>query len=79
MAKAGIREIREHLTRYLRRVAKRQEEIVITDRDRPVARLVPLSGGTARLQSHRALRDSIRPRGLPLSQHVIAQRDEERF
>ena len=79
MAKAGIREIREHLTRYLRRVTKRQEEIVITDRDRPVAKLVPLAGIAARLQSRRALRDSIKPRGLPLSQHVIAQRDEERF
>lgn len=79
MAKAGIREIREHLTRYLRRVAKRREEIVITDRDRPVARLVPLAGIAARLQSRHTLRDSIKPRGLPLSQHVVVQRDEERF
>lgn len=79
MTKAGIREIREHLTRYLRRVAKRQEEIVVTDRDHPVAKLVPISGVAARLQSRRALRESIRPHGLPLSQHVIALRDEERF
>lgn len=79
MAKAGIRAIREHLTRYLRRVARNQEEIVITDRDRPVARLVPVTGPANRLRSRRSLRDSIRPRGLPLSRHVMAQRGEERF
>ena len=37
---AGIRELRNHLSRYLDRV-RGGEEIVVTDRGRAVARLVP--------------------------------------
>lgn len=36
----GIRELRDHLSRYLGRVREGQE-LVVTDRGRPVARLVP--------------------------------------
>ncbi len=78
MAKAGIREIREHLTRYLRRVAQNHEEVVITDRERPVARLVPVTGPAGRLRSRAALRKSIRAKGMPLSQMLARARDEER-
>jgi len=39
----GIRELRNHLSRYLDEV-RQGEEIVVTDRGRAVARLVPLSG-----------------------------------
>lgn len=78
MAKAGIREIREHLTRYLRRVARNQEEILITDRERPIARLVPVTGSVGRLRSRAALRESIRARGTPLSRLLTEMRDEER-
>lgn len=78
MAKAGIREIREHLTRYLRKLAQNHEEIVITDRDRPVARLVPVAGPAGRLRSRAALRKSIRTKGTPLSQMLTQARDEER-
>ena len=39
----GIRELRNHLSRYLDEV-RNGEEIVVTDRGRAVARLVPLSG-----------------------------------
>lgn len=42
MATAGIRELRDHLSRYLERV-QGGEELTVTDRGRPVARLVPLS------------------------------------
>lgn len=38
---AGIRELRNHLSRYLDRV-RSGEEIVVTDRGEAVARLVPL-------------------------------------
>lgn len=36
----GIAELRQHLTRYLRRVAQ-GERLVVTDRNRPVAELGP--------------------------------------
>ncbi|MFZ5871331.1 MAG: type II toxin-antitoxin system Phd/YefM family antitoxin [Actinomycetota bacterium] len=37
--KVGVRELRDHLSRYLDRV-KAGEEITVTDHGRPVARLV---------------------------------------
>lgn len=43
MDEAGIRELRDHLSRYLDRV-RQGEEIVITDRGRAIARMVPVSG-----------------------------------
>jgi prevent-host-death family protein len=36
----GIAELRQHLTRYLQRVA-RGERLIVTDRNRPVAELGP--------------------------------------
>lgn len=39
----GIRELRNHLSRYLDQV-RRGEEITITDRGRAVARILPVSG-----------------------------------
>lgn len=36
----GIRELRDHLSRYVEQV-RGGEEIVVTDRGRPVARMVP--------------------------------------
>lgn len=42
MAEAGIRELRDHLSRYLERV-QAGEELTVTDRGRPVARLVPVT------------------------------------
>lgn len=41
MAEAGIRDLRDHLSRYLARV-QAGEELTVTDRGRPVARLVPV-------------------------------------
>ena len=78
MAKAGIREIREHLSRYLRRVTRHHEEITITDRDQPVARLVPIAEGRGRFRSRKALRQSIKAKGMPLSELLIRARNEER-
>jgi prevent-host-death family protein len=37
----GVRELRQELSRYLRRV-RRGERLVVTDRNRPVAVLAPL-------------------------------------
>jgi prevent-host-death family protein len=39
----GIRELRDHLSRYLERV-QGGEEVVVTDRGRAVARVLPMSG-----------------------------------
>ncbi len=40
MKKAGVAELKAHLSEYLR-AARSGQEIVICDRDTPVARLVP--------------------------------------
>lgn len=40
MAEAGIRELRDHLSKYLDRV-REGEEIIVTDRGTAVARVVP--------------------------------------
>ena len=43
MDRVGVRELRQHASRYLERVA-RGESLEVTDRGRPVARLVPIAG-----------------------------------
>ena len=49
MATVGIAELKARLSQHLERV-KAGEEVVITERDRPIARIVPLrpAGGDAR-------------------------------
>jgi prevent-host-death family protein len=39
----GIRELREHLSRFIDEV-RDGRELIVTDRGRPVARIVPASG-----------------------------------
>lgn len=43
MDRVGVRELRQHASRYLARVAG-GESLEVTDRGRPVARLVPVTG-----------------------------------
>lgn len=43
MAAIGVRELKEHTSRVLRRVRERGEEIDVTYHGRVVARLVPVS------------------------------------
>lgn len=43
MEQIGVRELRQHASRYLARVAA-GENFEVTDRGRPVARLVPVVG-----------------------------------
>lgn len=43
MAEVGIRELRDHLSRYLDRV-REGEEVVVTDRGRAIARMLPIDG-----------------------------------
>lgn len=52
MKSAGVAELKAHLSRYLASV-KQGEEVTVTERGRPVARLVPVervAGRLARLQ-----------------------------
>lgn len=46
MVQVGVRELRNHLSEYLARVAA-GEDVVVTDRGHPVARLGPLHGEAA--------------------------------
>ena len=78
MAKVGIREIRQHLSRYLRRVVEKREEMEITDRGRSVARLVPIPEAAGRLSSRKALRLSLAAKGKPLSELLSESREQER-
>ena len=43
MQRIGVRELRQHASRYLALVA-RGERVEVTDRGRPVAMLVPVQG-----------------------------------
>ena len=66
----GVRELRDHLSRYLDRV-RDGEEVVITDRGRAIARVVPV--GTERVLDRliaegivTPARRSKRPAGKPI-------------
>lgn len=75
MIEKGIREARQDFTRLLKRVSG-GEEIVITDRGRPVAQIVPIGRhATVQLRSRAALRASVRRRGRRLSEIVIEDRE----
>ncbi|MCC6847018.1 MAG: type II toxin-antitoxin system prevent-host-death family antitoxin [Deltaproteobacteria bacterium] len=71
---AGIREARQNLSGLLAQVRK-GHEIVITDRGRPVARLLPPVGESAKgVSSHRRFRAGIKLRGAKLSATIEADR-----
>jgi prevent-host-death family protein len=86
----GIRELRQHASRYLRLVEERGEPIEITDRGRPVALLTPLPSGS-RLEQliaagriRRGRRGLLPPPaepapGVPLPSEILARlREQER-
>ena len=78
MKKAGIREARQNLSALIEDV-KLGREIVITDRGRPVARLVPPTQASPRavpdLSAFRRRTPVLTP---PLSASIAAER-EDRF
>jgi len=74
MRAAGIREARQHLSVLLDEVRKGRE-VLITDRGRPVARIVPPAQESPRpFSSHGSFRASIRLEGRPLSDSVSEDR-----
>lgn len=79
MVTAGIKETHQHFTEYLAKV-ERGEEVIITRRSEPIARISPLKPtGSGRLASRRGLRQSIAPKGKPLSLVFISSREHESF
>ena len=79
MIKAGVKEARQHFTEYLAKVLE-GEEIIITKRAEPVARISPMKKkmqGT--LASHKELRTALSRKGKPLAETVIESRREERY
>lgn len=79
MIELNIREARAKLAWVLDQVAA-GEEVQLLRRGQPVARIVPPAdaGPYARLPELGAFRARLRPSGRPLSEEVIAAREEER-
>lgn len=88
MERIGIRELRQHASRYLARVAK-GEDFEVTDRGRPVALLVPVPADqwAALLAAGRVLApedetdvvdEAPTAFGLAASEELARQREHER-
>lgn len=88
-SKVGVRELRQNLSVYLRRVAK-GERFVVTDRREPVAELVPLAGEDDDWLRRNKLKPATRRwedlpppidlgPGVSLSDELQRARDDERY
>lgn len=93
MERIGIRELRQHASRWVRRAAA-GESFEVTDRGRPVARLEPLPSpslqGVALLEAEGGISDAegdllalgpriVPPPGMPLPSEILAElRADER-
>jgi prevent-host-death family protein len=79
MRTAGIREARQNLSALVDEV-KKGREIVIQERGKPVARLVPYRARSAKpFRSLRQFRRSLKTGGVPLSTAIVEERDERAF
>ncbi len=78
MKRAGIREARQNLSTLIEEVRK-GGEIVITDRGRPVARLVPYAPTAAKPFPDRSAFRKSMPRLDPPLSHTILEEREDRF
>jgi prevent-host-death family protein len=69
VASVGVRELRDNLSRYLRRVQE-GESVVITDHGKPVGELMPAASGRIAEQVRQLVRQGVanwsggKPRGL---------------
>ena len=73
MSKVSVEEAARNLKALLERVVA-GEEVILVDRDKPVARLVPPSTKEDLLADMKQFRDSLSVTGEPLSQTVIEAR-----
>ena len=78
MRQANIKYARDHLRSLIDEVAGGQE-VVVTRRGEPVARLVPIEMTPQQLPSLANFRDSIQVKGRSLSEEIVAAREEERY
>ena len=79
MIKTGVKEARQNLPDILNKV-RRGEEVIITKRGDPIAKVVPLrKKSKGALSGHSALREALTRKGKPLSRVVIETRQEERL
>ena len=88
MDRVGIRELKQNASRVVARAAA-GESLIITDRGRPVAQIVPLSSGTYDAlvragkirRATRSIADLPPPLdlGFSLSDEVIRRRRDERY
>ncbi len=74
MRTAGVREARQDLTSLLEDVRKGRE-VVITDRGRPVARLVPVRGREP-FPDLKNVRRKARGKGARLSEALLEDRED---
>jgi prevent-host-death family protein len=63
MSSVGIRELKNHLDRYLAAV-QRGEEVVVTEHGKPVARITSIVGQPARPAPDRRWHDELVAKGL---------------
>ncbi len=73
MSKVSVEEAARNLKALLEQVAA-GEEVILVDRDKPVARLVPPSTEKDLLADMKQFRESLAVTGEPLSQTVIKAR-----
>ncbi len=78
MRTANVKHARENLRQLIDEAAA-GEEIILLRRGDPVARLVPVESQAAPLPNLADFRSSIRVRGRPLSEEIIAAREDERY
>jgi prevent-host-death family protein len=74
MISVGIADLEARLSHYLRGV-RRGGEVVILDRDRPVARIVPYSASTRELSIRLPRAGSAAPGAVPLPRPLGLERD----
>ena len=78
MQRASVREVRDNLRAFLER-AEAGEEIVVMNRGREVARIVPPQREPQRFPDLTEFRNSIKLRGGSVSETVIQMRREARY
>ena len=74
MRTAGVRQVRQDLSSLLDEVRKGRE-VTITDRGRPVGRLVPVKPRQS-FPDLKRVRQKMRPVDPPLSRAVLEERDD---